>query len=334
MDPLAHALPLAERWLADDRTSALVEMTRLLASCTTAEAGFAVVGACARRTFPRSPGALYILDDARTSLHAACSWGEPPPRSLAFDPAGCWAMRRRRLHAGFPGDDLVCGHLGATERSDSICVPVMPGDDPIGVAHLRPSPGAFAEDLARIASFAERVGLALQNLTLRTRLHEQEIKDTLTGMLNRHCMEETLTREVLRARRKERTVSIILLGLDRFARVNEAHGPAVGDAVLRSLGSLLRAGVRADDVACRYGGDQALLVLPEATVEDAVRRAEQLRSAIADLVENLSASAGVAAFPDHGDSPARILAQAERALWLAKSAGRGRVVVAPTAVAP
>jgi diguanylate cyclase (GGDEF)-like protein len=183
---------------------------------------------------------------------------------------------------------------------------------------------------------AEQFALALANLRLRETLRGQSIRDPLTGLFNRRYMEETLDRELRRAERERRALSLILLDIDRFKSFNDTFGHEAGDTVLASLGALLRSTLRAGDVACRYGGEEFVLILPAASLADAHRRAEEIRESIRGLrvslggrpLEAVRCSMGVAAFPEHGEEGDALLRAADAALYRAKGEGRDQVVLA------
>jgi diguanylate cyclase (GGDEF)-like protein len=183
---------------------------------------------------------------------------------------------------------------------------------------------------------AEQFALALANVRLRETLRGQSIRDPLTGLFNRRYMEETLDRELSRAERGRRALSVVLLDIDRFKHFNDTFGHEAGDTVLASLGALLRSVSRASDVACRYGGEEFALILPEASLQDARRRAEEIQDAIRGLrvshggrpLEGVRCSMGVAAFPEHGEAGGALLRAADAALYRAKREGRDQVVLA------
>ena len=167
-------------------------------------------------------------------------------------------------------------------------------------------------------------------------LREQSVRDHLTGLFNRRYMEETLERELLRAARKQLSLGIIMLDVDEFKHSNDTHGHAAGDLILRELGGLLLRQVRGEDVACRYGGDEFILILPDASRQVTRERAERICEYARQLHlrfegQSLAAvglSLGVAVFPEHGATSTAILRAADAALYRAKHEGRGRVVAA------
>jgi diguanylate cyclase (GGDEF)-like protein len=168
------------------------------------------------------------------------------------------------------------------------------------------------------------------------RLRELSIRDPLTGLFNRRYLEEALAIELIRAERKRSPIGIIIADIDHFKRFNDTHGHAAGDAVLAQVGNFLRTHVRASDITCRYGGEEFLLILPEAPREITQRRAEQMQEDTRQLhvqyegqtLEAITLSLGVAVYPEHGSTSDTIIRAADDALYRAKHDGRDRVVVA------
>jgi len=173
-------------------------------------------------------------------------------------------------------------------------------------------------------------------LKSQTLLREQSVRDHLTGLFNRRYMEETLERELLRATRKQLSLGIIMLDVDNLKQFNDTWGHAAGDEILRELGSLLLRQVRGEDIACRYGGDEFIIILPDASRE-VIRERVDLICEYARLFylqfegQSLAAvtlSLGVAVYPEDGATSTGILRAVDAALYRAKHDGRGRVVVA------
>jgi diguanylate cyclase (GGDEF)-like protein len=162
----------------------------------------------------------------------------------------------------------------------------------------------------------------------------QSVRDPLTGLFNRRYLEETLDREQYRAQRSQTPLSLLMIDVDHFKHFNDTHGHQSGDHLLKMLGGQLRRGVRGEDVACRYGGEEFVVVLPGAAHGDAVKRAESLCHDIAHLegkvgghtLGPVTASIGVATFPRDGENWVAVLEVADRRLYRAKEAGRDCVV--------
>lgn len=169
---------------------------------------------------------------------------------------------------------------------------------------------------------------------LQVALQELAVRDSLTGLYNRRYLDETLEREVSRARREGIPLSLVMLDIDHFKRVNDTYGHQVGDEVLRMLASTLLADIRAEDVACRYGGEEFLILLPNMPLETTMLRAQGWRNAVEALRVmhgnfqiTFTISLGVAAYPEHGKTPDDLTRCADQALYRAKHEGRNQVSV-------
>lgn len=186
--------------------------------------------------------------------------------------------------------------------------------------------------ISLVMDVTERTRAEREVQVLQDRLRDESTRDALTGLYNRRYLEETLGRELILAERHGHPVSVIMSDIDYFKAVNDTYGHLGGDEVLRVFGTLMRRHARASDIYCRYGGEEFLLVLPQMTLDDAVDRAEQLRSAIAaapvpygSALIAVTASFGVATFPGDGRTIDALIGAADSALYAAKAAGRNRV---------
>lgn len=177
---------------------------------------------------------------------------------------------------------------------------------------------------------------AEQNLTqANRRLREQVVHDELTGLYNRRYLEESFGREESRARRSGQPLGVLMVDIDNFKRFNDTLGHAAGDAVLRAMGQYLLSVARGEDIVCRYGGEEFVLVMTHAPHSTVLDRAEKLRRGVQGLemeydgrlVGPVTVSVGVGIFPDHGESGHAVLRVADIAMYRAKQSGRNRVVV-------
>jgi diguanylate cyclase (GGDEF)-like protein len=169
---------------------------------------------------------------------------------------------------------------------------------------------------------------------LREKLRNQALRDPLTGLYNRRYMEDCLQRFVRLADRENREVSVVMVDLDHFKRLNDEHGHAFGDTVLRDTAVTIVGGLRETDIVCRYGGEELVVILPDCNLQRASDKAEVLRARIAALSEThgaaISASFGVASVPYTSGSVSDLLGAADAALYKAKQNGRNQVMCAPT----
>jgi len=193
---------------------------------------------------------------------------------------------------------------------------------------------AAADGKLRTANDALIQHLAeIQNL--HELLQEQAVRDTVTGLYNRRYLDETLEREVSRAKREGYPISLAMIDLDHFKKVNDTYGHKAGDEVLRVLGALLRSQAREGDIPCRYGGEEFVLVLPRMSLEVAQQRADHWRETFGkqkirhgDFEISVTMSIGLATYPDHAFTADALIVRADEALYRAKAAGRNRLELA------
>jgi len=330
------------------RQSALIkQMSTLLQTCVNTQEAYEVVHEFAARLFPPDSGALCLLNPSVALMEAVASWGNEPLRETMFAPEDCWALRTGRVHVSSPdGVTLNCAHVAASTATNYVCVPMMAHNEAIGVLSVRCGPAVAALPLEErqqalqerqelALNFAGDIALALANLRLRDTLRTQSTRDSLTGLFNRRYLTESLDREVRRADRNARPLGVVMLDLDQFKPFNDTHGHEAGDALLRSFGRFIQKNTRGEDIACRYGGDEFVILLVDADLEVARRRAEELREGFSHMVvrhlnhklDSVSFSMGVAAFPLHGTTSEDLLAAADEALYDAKAQGRNRVSI-------
>src|SRR6266849_2741097 len=206
-----------------------------------------------------------------------------------------------------------------------------------GKLYLVHPPGKHLES---VATWGDK-SLTEQTLTMQDcwglrQSQPHQVRDSRTGLYNRRFLEEFLLRELARADRKKHPLSIITMDIDHFKRINDTLGHGAGDIVLRRVGLLLQGFVRQSDIACRVGGEEFSVLLPEASMQIATQRAEAIRKAVQELklkyedhtLSDITISLGVAAFPDHGTTPVALLHAADQALYDAKYRGRDRVAAA------
>ena len=318
----------------------LNEMGELLLACRTLDEAYTVITQLAGRLFPGVSGALCVISASRNLVEAVVTWGEAQV-SPVFAPDECWALRRGRTHAVTGGQaGMICQHVSAPSPVNSLCIPLTAQGETLGLLHLQScsseQPDCLTEAQQQLAvAVARQIALALANLTLRETLRNQAICDPLTGLYNRRYMEESLEREIRRAARRDNSLGVVMLDLDHFKQFNDTYGHAAGDSLLRDLGAFIQTHTRGEDIACRYGGEEFILIFLETSSDVTRQRVEQLREGIKSLVvlyygrplAPVTCSVGVAVFPEHGQTGEALLRAADAALYRAKQAGRDRVIV-------
>jgi diguanylate cyclase (GGDEF)-like protein len=338
----------AELTEINEEASALSETDDLLQSCLSSEEAYHAVIRHIRSQLPDSSGAICAITNSRDLVEAVAQWGKPSLTENFFALKDCWALRRGRVTVLSNHDSqMACAHIGPTPPDYAMCVPMMAQGETLGVLYLHngratekkasATPLPLSESQERmVKTLAEHLALAVANLNLRESLRMQSIRDPLTDLFNRRYMEESLERELRRSMRKKLPLALMMVDVDHFKRFNDSFGHEAGDDLLRELARLLRAQLRAEDIPCRYGGEEFALILPEAAMEAALARAEDLRRTANNCqiqhrgttLDRVSISIGVSCYPQHGTTGETLLRSADRALYRAKEEGRDRVVTA------
>jgi len=251
----------------------LSELGDSLQSCQKVEEAYRMCQNALSGILGLRPGVLFVLNPSRDLLESVATWNNCSTTEPAFHPDDCWALRRGKAYGG-PGSPLPCSHLRATTATNYLCVPLVAQGETLGVLYIEDntslsasSPQAVLFEQStlnrRANAVAERISLALANLKLRELLRNQSIRDALTGLYNRRYLEESLNRELQRAKRAGRNLSVVMLDLDHFKHFNDTFGHQVGDILLKEVAGVIKGRVRAGDLACRYGGEEFSLILAE-----------------------------------------------------------------------
>jgi diguanylate cyclase (GGDEF)-like protein len=224
---------------------------------------------------------------------------------------------------------------GFAETKSEVCVPLIFFGEKLGVLALdSAAAGAFdPEDIQPLESVADICAAAIQNANYFERMRQLAYVDGLTGIHNRRFFEMRIVEELERASRFQGRMSVIMVDIDHFKRLNDEFGHLLGDEVLRGVAGILKQQLRKMDMVCRYGGEEFAVVVPETTGENAVTVAEKLRRQVEGypfpgVPRPVTISCGVADYPIHGVTRDEVVAAADGALYMAKQAGRNRVMAA------
>ena len=330
----------AQRW-------AISEYTGLLQSAQNLDEAMELTSSTFERLLPHLGGQCYLARASRDFLESRASFGTPAIASSdAFPPDDCWALRRGQPHHNRAGGSVRCAHLehGASLGAIStLCIPLSAQGETLGMLHASgPVDGGEDDNDATIIELmGEQMALAIANLRLRETLRQQSLRDPLTGLFNRRYFEESLRREMLRCERRRLPLALLVLDIDHFKSFNDSQGHSAGDAVLAHVGRCVASLVRAEDMACRYGGEEFTIVMPETDAASGVARAEAIRRAVSQQTIShngrtlgpVTVSIGVAAFPHDGVTPELLFEVADAALYQAKAEGRNRVLHAAAGIA-
>ena len=323
----------------------LGRMSDMLQSCQTLDESVPIVQASLLQLFPSSQGRLFLTDDAGAQLHEAACWGGLERQHASILPINCWALRRNHVHdVGFENRLNPPCHQLSGETRPYLCLPLHAQGQPLGIIHLVFDESHEARHRSRqlAQTAADSIGLSLANLRLRESLQALSLRDPLTGLYNRRFMEEALAREISRATRAGKPLTVAMLDLDHFKHFNDNHGHDAGDAVLQAFAQLLTGFRQGSDLACRYGGEEFLMILPGADAEHAASRLEDLRQALARLnvahggsaLPAITVSIGLAGCVAHRLRSAELIKAADEALYRAKELGRNRIEIAPAPQPP
>lgn len=320
----------------------LGQMTGLLQSCSNVDESLPIISATMAQLFPEASGQLFLLPPLGGLLESAASWGVLARRLSALPPSDCWALRRGHLHdIGFEKSiNPPCRHIDVGDKP-YICIPLLAQGTALGIIHLLVDTTRLDDARSQhyrhlAATAADSISLALANLRLRESLHELSIRDPLTGLYNRRFMEEALAREISRMARAEKYLTVAMIDVDHFKHFNDTHGHDAGDTVLKELGQLMLRFREGSDLACRYGGEEFLLILPDLGPEHALVRLDAFRDAVSRQIvmargkplPNITVSVGAASYPAHGTTTETLIKAADDALYRAKAGGRDRVEAA------
>ncbi|MBV5308195.1 diguanylate cyclase, partial [Chromatium okenii] len=328
----------------DAQMMAINRLNEWLMSCKHHDEAYTIIARSANQLFANCNGGLAIRDAEKPAqLNCVATWGNDdidvlPAQFLLDD---CWAIRRGECHFVTNDDSVTqCHHFIHLPPCTYFCAPLNVHGETLGLIHLSTMNNLTAAQCRELRTVlvmvSETIKLVLANIQLQERLREQAIRDLLTGLFNRRYLDETLPRELNRCQRRGETLAVAMLDVDHFKRFNDHYGHDAGDAVLQAIGKLLRENIRASDLACRYGGEELTLVLPDTHLEMAQQRLEKLRCAIMQLrvlyqggeLPAITVSIGVAVTDGKAIDAIALLKQADAALYRAKKGGRNRVMIA------
>jgi diguanylate cyclase (GGDEF)-like protein len=289
---------------------------------------------------PGTRGAICMLDEKRRSVEPCASWSDPA--LTAFTPIeSCCGLRSGQPRWRIPGaSEIHCTHFAGSAPARYLCNPISAHGRTLGILYVECDTDelvvAVRKRLESVHHLLQIAGMAIATLNLQARLESQSLHDPLTGLSNRRFLEASLERELHRAKRRKNTLAVFMIDADHFKRFNDSFGHAAGDAALKAIASVLRTNVRAEDIACRYGGEEFTLILPDIAADLAYSRAESIRRQITELsvsvgsetYADFSVSIGIAFFPIDGLTAESLLQKADQALYESKRLGRNQISLA------
>lgn len=319
--------------------SLLSRMQDLVLSCQTRAEILDILKHTVTKLYPKSSGGLALYQDKEKLFTAVLKFGDGCQLKDEFSIDACWGLRQGRVHEMRSLDqDPCCNHFEGSDCvvSHYLCLPLMVQGRTFGLFWLDSNDseqGFTATDRQVVISIADTIKLALSNLDLRTALHNQAVRDPLTGLYNRRHLQDTLEKQQARSERTFEPYSIALIDIDHFKKLNDTQGHDAGDAVLVALSSMLQTSMDGIGTAFRYGGEEFVILLPNTNAGDAIRIMDDIRKKwrhhrVAHNGKDLgkvTMSVGVSCAPEHGKSPALLISSADKALYYSKENGRDQV---------
>jgi diguanylate cyclase (GGDEF)-like protein len=298
------------------------------------------------RLLEGTSGSLCMINNSRQMVEVVSTWaGEAEGKDAQsaiedfLPPDSCCGLRSGHPRWRQPGvSEIHCTHFHGDAPERYLCMPIGAHGNTLGVLYVQCASEAVVAAVHRrmdgLRQLVQLTGMTIATLNLRTKLENQSIRDSLTGLFNRHFMQISLERELARAARRKQMLALFMLDLDHFKKFNDTFGHAAGDSALKAVAEIFRASIRTEDIACRYGGEEFMIMLPDVTAAVACERAESIRRAIeilrvpleGEVYADFTVSIGVAFYPIDGDAGDLLLRRADTALYRAKRQGRNRVV--------
>lgn len=292
--------------------------------------------------FPEFSGGIFLLSDLDTRLKAVEVWGDFYSKDNVFDfpIEECLAVKTKAFSISH--NEERCMHCPESSIF-YVCVPLQTPIEFYGTVHFRLRPGLILQSEEFLASqkalftrIATNISFALSTIKYQNRLQLEATQDTLTGLFNRRYLDNYCNMEFPRFKRTFTPVAVIMLDIDHFKIFNDQYGHDTGDMVLSEVAAFLKKSIRGSDFACRFGGEEFMLIMPNSNLDVARERAESIREGVKHIqilkdgkpISKITISAGISMFPDQGETQATVIKAADEALYQAKETGRDRVCIA------
>ncbi|TJZ73545.1 diguanylate cyclase [Chitiniphilus eburneus] len=324
----------------------LRDLGRMLDCCRSFDEAKEVIANQMPQLFPGGAGQLFVNRPSGGMLALEASWGEGAVEGDDIETDDCWALRLGQVHwRGADNHPARCRHHMMRSRHETLCVPMTAQGRNLGLLTVwapQPDRGPWLTEPERqlAQSAVEQISLALANLQLRETLRLQSVSDPLTGLYNRRYLDECMQRELARARRGGHPLGLAMIDIDHFKQYNDRYGHEAGDAVLVALAQCLRQLGRAEDIICRFGGEEFTALLPNVSRDGTLAWAERLMDEVRALqvtwqdsqLGRITISVGLAWHAGGNLSAEALIDHADHALYAAKHAGRDRLCWAADAL--
>ena len=312
----------------------LSDMADMLYSCEFEDEVYQVVALTCSKLFPNMSGCINIIANSKNYVQINSTWGSERSSKEVFSLSDCWALRRGKLNLLSPCNaGLMCSHLIPPVSGAHLCVPLFGQGEVIGILHIN-----ALEEISREAQqiteiIARTLGIALNNLSIKQRLTYDSLRDGMTQLFNQSYMQNITEQRLAEADRAGQPLSVIFLDIDNFKSYNSHYGHMTANIVLQGLAKLLLKSIRSFDIACRWGGEEFVIVMPNMTLETLRMRVEQLRVDVEQMqlkdgdqiLKSITASFGIAV-SEPGITVKDFLNRANQAMLEAKRTGKNRVM--------
>ncbi|MCC5646600.1 diguanylate cyclase [Nostoc sp. CHAB 5824] len=312
----------------------LSDMADMLYSCESEDEVYQVVALTCSKLFPNMSGSIHIIANSKNYVQMNSIWGGERSSKEIFSQSECWALRRAKFNLLSPHNSgLICSHLIQPVSGAHLCVPLFGQGEIVGILHIYALEEISPEDQQITEIIGRTLGIALNNLSIKQRLTYDNLRDGMTQLFNQNYMQTITEQRLAEADRLGQPLSVIFLDIDNFKSYNSRYGHLTANIVIQGLAKLLLKSIRSFDIACRWGGEEFVIVMPNMTLENLRKRVEQLRVDVEQMqlkdgdqiLQSITASFGIAV-SEPGITVKEFLSRANQAMLEAKRTGKNRVM--------
>ncbi len=312
------------------------KLNETLQLCQNSTEMYSAIKEVAIELFPNAHGGLTISVDSKYQ-ELVLFWGKEEVLQSTFPSINCWAFRTGKTYiVNQAHEEPLCDHYAFVSNGSYICIPLIINNEFIGMVNFNISADSLTDYmLEKKTSFSNIIKYNLDKIKKQQVLQDEAIHDPLTNLYNRRYLTESLSRELKVAIRENRSLCVAMLDIDHFKIFNDNYGHEAGDEELKFIGRYLSDTFRGSDIACRFGGEEFVLILTNTDVDKVLPRLEQVRNEIKNKKINyknitlpqITISIGLAQAPLHGSTVENIMRASDNALYAAKSEGRDRIII-------
>ncbi|MEH2129576.1 MAG: diguanylate cyclase [Nostoc sp.] len=312
----------------------LSDMADMLYSCESEDEVYQVVALTCSKLFPKMSGCICIIANSKNYVQMNSIWGDEKTSKEIFSQSECWALRRGKLNLLSPlKSGLICSHFIQPVSGAHLCIPLLGQGEVVGILHIYDLVQISPEEQEITEIIARTLAIALNNLSIKQRLTHDSLRDGMTQLFNQSYMQNITEQRLAEADRSGEPLGVIFLDIDNFKYYNSRYGHLTANIVLKGLAKLLLKSIRSFDIACRWGGEEFVIVMPNMTMEALRKRVEELRLDVErmqlkdgdQILESITASFGIAV-SEPGMTVKDLLNQANQAMLDAKRRGKNRVM--------